>query len=51
MPKVQIGVLGNMDVGKTSLQLKYADPNRELKMEKVKTVGVDTNSVFVRVFE
>ena len=38
-----------MDVGKTSLQLKYVKPQAQVVQEKIKTQGTDKNTVFVNV--
>ena len=46
---IEIAVLGNMHVGKTSLQLKYVDPTAELREEKIKTHGTDTKSVYISI--
>lgn len=40
-----------MDVGKTSLQLKYCDPEAQLKLEKIKTHGTDTKTAYISIFD
>jgi GTPase SAR1 family protein len=41
-----------MDVGKTSLQKKYAYPERDLsKYEKIKTQGTDTTTSYISLFD
>ena len=47
---IDIAILGNMDVGKTSLTQRYAKPDQPLKVEKIKTKGIDTKSAYVSVF-
>lgn len=47
--KIQIGLLGKFDVGKTSITLKYADPTAELR-EKVKTKGTDIKTAYVSIY-
>ena len=47
---INIAILGNMDVGKTSLTHKYVTPELELRVEeKIKTRGTDTRSMYVTV--
>lgn len=47
---LEFAVLGNMDVGKTSLTHKYVTPDRALQVEeKIKTKGTDIRSTYVTV--
>jgi len=46
---IRIAVLGNMDVGKTSLTQRYAYPDRSFKIEKIKTRGTDTVSAYISI--
>ena len=47
---IQIAILGNMDVGKTSLTHRYVSPNTPMKVEKIKTRGTDISSTHVMLF-
>lgn len=40
-----------MDVGKTSLMNMYVSPDQPVGLEKIKTVGVDIRSAYVKVFD
>ena len=39
-----------MDVGKTSLTQRYSKPDKPLRVEKIKTKGIDTKSAYVSIF-
>ena len=39
-----------MDVGKTSLTHRYVAPDKQLRMEKIKTKGTDTCSTYITLF-
>ena len=41
VPVIQIGVIGNCDVGKTSLVYKFLSKNFKLQPIKTKTIGTD----------
>ena len=41
VPAVQIGVIGNCDVGKTSLVYSFLNKNFKLSPVKTRTVGTD----------
>ena len=41
VPVIQIGVIGNCDVGKTSLVYKFLNKNFKLAPIKTKTIGTD----------
>ena len=42
-------MLGHFDVGKTSMILKYVDPEATLRIEKIKTHGTDTKTVHISI--
>ena len=47
---IEIAILGNPDVGKTSLSKKYKDPNYDLSQyEKIKTIGIDTTTSYISI--
>ena len=48
---IQIALLGNIDVGKTSLIMKHIHPDRPLKIEKIKTHGTDIKTKYVSIFD
>ena len=44
-----IAVLGNINVGKTSLILKLVSPETVLQVEKIKTHGTDSKSIYISI--
>ena len=46
---INVAILGNMNVGKTSLTHRYAHPEREMTVEKIKTHGTDTISSYITI--
>lgn len=47
---IQIAILGNMNVGKTSLTHRYVAPDMPLRVEKITTIGTDTRSTYISLF-
>lgn len=46
---LEIAVLGNINVGKTSLILKLVSPEAVLQVEKIKTHGTDIKSIYISI--
>ena len=47
--RIEVGVLGNMNVGKTNLQQKYVDKNHTLPQVNLQTRGTDIRVVYVNI--
>ena len=49
VPVIQIGVIGNCDVGKTSLVYKFLNKNFKVTPIKTKTIGTDIQSMWLSI--
>ena len=51
VPTITIGVIGNSDVGKTSLIYKFLNKNFQLQPIKTKTIGTDIQQMWLSINE
>ena len=49
VPVIHIGIIGNSDVGKTSLVYKFLNKNFKLQPIKTKTIGTDIQVMYLSI--